>query len=513
MDCNSIKEYFVDYIDGKLNCTEEKLVSGHLEACKECREELLAMKTLVMSIDKSIMTIDIPPDFMDNVRNRINKTKNSARKRKPLKVILIAAIILVMSAASVLASSGDLFEIIKAMNPKARISSIVDKGFGNRLNISKVDKDIKITVTDVAADDIQTLISFKIEDLKKGKYYNADFENGINIKERWGDRKEDPISNMYISMFSTMGESALTLRPIDTSEKTIHLSFNKLELKEGEKKSYIEGNWEFEIPLKKYEGKSYKIDSSLKIDGFNINFYKINVSPTLTTLYFNYKNGNSKVKMTNLEDVSLIANGKEYGTYNFGNESAGSYSPSGSGSSELTFESMFFDNPKNIEIKISSINTDIALEEEKEFIIGLYKTSPQEFEFLGTKIYVDNIKAGDNITFDLSESVENRQYETLDTMFKSVTSEDEENHFSKVVGSHTEAFIVDEDNNKYDFFDALSMWDKIRNKKPAYYPSKINYSMNPSENWDIRKEKAIKMVITGYSKTKFVDETVKVKLK
>ncbi len=512
MDCKKIRAGFIDYMDGSLKDEERRLIDGHLENCKDCREELIAMKVMVNDINISNNDINIPSDFMDNIKNRVNKTIALRKKKKPLRVILIAAAILVMSAVTVFASQGELLDFIKSLNPKNRISNLVDKGVGNRLNISKVDKNIKITVTDVAADDIQTLISFKIEDLKDGKSYHASYTDGINIKERWGRAGEETGIDMYTSLFNVEGENTLTLYPIDTKEKTIHLSFNKLQLDSGEAKEYVEGNWEFEIPIKKYEGKSYEIHESIKLDKYTVYFRKINISPTLTTLHFDHDNVSSDEEMLGLEDVRIIANGKEYKPYNFGHGSWDSYSTVGYGSSEMTFDSMFFDNPKNIEIKIGRISTKAIEDEPKEFVINLDETSPQEFEYLGTKMYIDNLKIGDNITFDLSQSIDNRKYEVLDNKFQSVEGWGGKKYFAGA-SNFAEAYYVDKDNIKYECFDALSKWDKIRNKKPVFYVSKTNHKLKPSDGWDIKKEKAIKMLIEGYTKTKFVDGTVKIKLK
>ena len=56
-------------------------------------------------------------------------------------------------------------------------------------------------------------------------------------------------------------------------------------------------------------------------------------------------------------------------------------------------------------------------------------------------------------------------------------------------------------------------WEEIRDKRPVMYIANTSWKLQPVDGFDIKKEKSIRMVIDGYSKTKFVDEVVKVKVK
>ena len=85
--------------------------------------------------------------------------------------------------------------------------------------------------------------------------------------------------------------------------------------------------------------------------------------------------------------------------------------------------------------------------------------------------------------------------------------------YFSVVGNFNEAYYIDKDDNKYKYFDALAKWDEIREKRPVIYIANTNWKLHPVDGFDIKKEKSIRMIIDGYSKTKFVDEVVKVKLK
>ena len=515
MKCDYIRESFMDYLDGSCTSNEEKNLTDHLEVCTECREELAALKRLVSGIDESMDSINVPEDFMKNIRARALKIdlKESKRKRSPLRVLFIAAVILTMSVVTVFAAREPIMELIKRISPESRINKIVDKGMGDRLNISKIDKDIKITITDVVADDIQTLISFKIEDLKSGKEYGVEFNDVIDIKERWGAQVKDTTIKMYNSVFNTGGKGMLTLYPIDTEKKTINLAFTKLETNVGGIKEVTEGNWNFEIPIKKYPGKSYDIKGSVKVEDYSIYFNRINISPTLTTLYFNHSSGyNRNEEISGLEDMRIIAKGKEYKPYNFGGGDWNSYSTIGYGYKQMTFDSMYFDNPKDIQIKLSRISTRITEEKPKEFVIRLDETSSQEFEYLGTKLYIENIKVGEDITFDLKQPVSSKKYEMLQTQFWPADGHSSEKGFS-AGGNYNELYYVDKDDNKYEYYDGLLKLDELREKRPVLYIASSSWKLHPVDGFDIKKEKSIRMIIDGYTKTKFVDKVVKVKLK
>lgn len=515
MKCDEVKQYFIDYLDGNLNAEEKLNIDNHLESCSECREELMDLEKLFNEINESKEDVNVPENFMNNVKDRALKINISGakKKRRPLRVFLVAAVILILSVGTVFADKNPLVELFKLINPESRINNIVDKGIGDRLNISKIDKDIKITITDVVADNIQTLISFKIEDLKSGKQYNVKYDDGIDIKERWGEQIRDTNIKMYTSLFNKDGKGVLTLYPIDTEKKTINLSFNKVEGKTGDSKEVIDGNWNFEIPIKRYEGKNYDIKASVKVDDYTIYFNKVTISPTLTKLSFSHTSGtNRNEELIGLEDVRIVANGKEYKPYNFGHGNWNPYSTIGYGDNEMTFESMYFDNPKNIEIKISRINKRITEEKPKEYVIKLDETSPQEFDYLGSKLYVENLKVGEEITLDLKQPVYNKKYEVLSTMFWPMEGLSSEKYFS-TGGNHNEAYYIDKDNNKYEYYAALLNWDEIREKNPAMYIANTNYKLQSMGSFDFKKEKAIMMVIQGYTKTIFVDESAKVKIK
>ncbi|MCM0647128.1 DUF4179 domain-containing protein [Clostridium swellfunianum] len=514
MNCEAIKEYLIDYLDGNLSEEEKIKVSKHLEECEECRQELYEVEKMISEIEQSREDIVIPKDFMLNVKNKVDSTKNGGRKlRKSLRTMLIAAAILTMSVATVFAAKEPIMNLIKLINPDSRMNKLIDRGYGNKLNISRTDKNIKITVTDVVADDMQTLISYKIEDIKEGKEYRIKYNDGIDIKENWVKQLEGTNIKMYTAVFNSGGTGTLTLYPIDTDDKTINLTFKKLITKSGDSEEVVEGNWSFEIPITKHEGKSYDINASIKVENYTIEFNKITISPTLTRLGFNCRNGGKKnERVLGLEDVRIFVKGKEYKPYNFGHGDWNAYSAVGYGNNEMTFDSMYFDNPKEIEIRVTRISTEISESKPVELFVKLDEDKPQEFEYLGTKLLVNNLKVGEDITFEFNQPEYSDKFEMLSTEFWPADDHSAEKSFSSGGGSN-EVYYIDKYNKKHEYLNALSDWDKIRINDPVLYIANTKYKLEPSKGLDIKKEKTFRVLINGYTKTRFVNEAVKVKLK
>ncbi|MEG2018742.1 MAG: anti-sigma factor, partial [Clostridium sp.] len=142
MKCDEVKQYFIDYLEDNLADEEKLNINIHLEGCSECRAELLELKSLVNEINENKEEINVPVDFMDKIRERALKINNpeAKRKKRPLKVFFIAAVILTLSVGTVFADKFPFAELFKLMNPEPRIENIVDKGKGDRLNISKIDR-------------------------------------------------------------------------------------------------------------------------------------------------------------------------------------------------------------------------------------------------------------------------------------------------------------------------------------------------------------------------------------
>ncbi|MBW1999985.1 MAG: zf-HC2 domain-containing protein, partial [Deltaproteobacteria bacterium] len=107
MECEVIRQYLSEYVDGALDEETRTLVDKHLSSCRGCREELEALKSLVNELG-SMESVDPPEDFLDQLHARmdrpswpsriIRKLFTPMRTKIPLELAgAVAVLILVFS--------------------------------------------------------------------------------------------------------------------------------------------------------------------------------------------------------------------------------------------------------------------------------------------------------------------------------------------------------------------------------------------------------------------------------
>lgn len=175
MICEDLELYIVDYVEEILDEKKRKEIDEHLHICEKCRNEVETFR----EFPKLIELNNIKPNekFINNIEERV-KSRNVkiSYRRGIFKTILIAAVILCMSIITVIPYQN---VIINLMRKEAIVEEIIDKGFGEGGNISKIDKVIKVTITSVAADDTQILVFYRIENLKRDKIYAPILDDGV----------------------------------------------------------------------------------------------------------------------------------------------------------------------------------------------------------------------------------------------------------------------------------------------------------------------------------------------
>lgn len=78
MNCKEIREYFPAYIDGDAGDEVAVRIRTHLKDCEACGAELERLREVVEGL-RSMEELDVPPDFLVKVREKIEK--GSALKR------------------------------------------------------------------------------------------------------------------------------------------------------------------------------------------------------------------------------------------------------------------------------------------------------------------------------------------------------------------------------------------------------------------------------------------------
>lgn len=303
MDCDLIKGKLIDYIDGELPKEEMKEIREHLNKCEHCNNQYNELLMTTNYIKDNFRKInDKRLDF-----KRI-KSKNRIRKIKRTGIMAVALSFLLV----VTALATDMFDFMKYWknsSKKATINweSLIDNGMGQKLNITKVDKNIKVTVEGVIADKLNTLILLKVEDLKgKTRFaapFGADKYESIEIGgdiERLSSQLP-PILN-YSNLYQeneNINKMILKTNPLTKEEGTIKVKIREfMSMINDNKESIIrvKGNWDLEISAKKLKSKEYSIDKKINLDGYELEIKKVTIAPTETDIEYEMRNINPEKK-------------------------------------------------------------------------------------------------------------------------------------------------------------------------------------------------------------------------
>lgn len=291
--------------------------------------------------------------------------------------------------------------------------NLLDNGIGSKLDISAVDKDIKVTAEGVIGDDFNTLVLIKIEDLKGESKYSIDF-NRIDLDrienypikisgdmpERYLHERssgEEPVytTPSYSTLYSQskkFNRVILSTTEIDGDEGNIHIDISRLSTMVNnaeESPISVAGNWNLQIPVKKINAKQYHIDKTIQFDGNEVIIQKITMSPTKTIVDSKIKKINEE-KGYNLENVTFsIRHGlKKYGSSTF----PSTFSTTGTNQEYIDMrqilESIYLESPDKIQLIIESC--EYFVEDEKIYDIHI-DNLPQIIEYNGSNITIEDI--------------------------------------------------------------------------------------------------------------------------
>ena len=514
MACSDIKEKLIDYIDKTLSKEERERINSHLKECSDCSKELKGLKDTISYVEGERDSIKVPKDIVKNInRDNLKSNVSISKVKMPFKVSLVA--IALFAIFVVTSFAADELGILnwwkeRSLKESQSIEELISRGYGDDIGISKTDNSIKITLESVVADDINTILMMTIEDLEGNRklipYYEGIFASGDFKLGEYEDNALNGDTNLYTEE-SNKSKVIINLKPLDKENGNIKLSLEDLIINQGKidnKGKVVKGNWDFEIPVTKHDSVVYKLDKSMKINNRDIFFDELVIAPTKTLLKYSY----TSVLTKDLSDFSIIAKDKEYKSKRFGFSSSSSHSSTGENSGTVEFDSMYFDNVDNVNIKVNSYVKEVL--NFAEYDIALDKGFPQEFEYMGSKIAIENIVVGEETTkVIMTESLENRKYERLEFEFK-----DEEGNYYPF-GDTYDGYVIDSKGKKVKINEYWFNDEKL--DKPRIYPTKHNIELyNIRNKYNERKKGEFipsKLKIKGYHETVYIDKGIKIKLK
>lgn len=430
MICKEIEEKLVDYIDGILDEEDTIAVNKHIEHCEDCKNNLDDLKEAINYIGDVNKNIEAPYDLMETIKKEVQIKRNLVRKpRVKIGYIALVSIIMTLLITSVFANESIQTYLErwkgKSLEESQSIEQLIAEGYGEKINIISEDKNIKMTVESVMADDINTVLLIEVEDLNgETKYAPILSEDRIVVNGNFNyylpgnsdafkmDKARIQGSFLLYTPEKNKTRTVLSLSSIASEHDEIELIINALQIISEENTSVphaiggqyyydkhsediIEGLWSFKVPVKTSESIIYDINEEMILDGNKIIFNQLKVSPTMTTLTYKFnKRQNKEYIIDHLNNISIEADGKLYEMKSYGRGSmrTNNYRPS---EGTISFDTMYFQIPNKIKIKVGGYN--ISVNERSILEVDVSKSFPQEFQYLNSKIRVTNIQGDENI--------------------------------------------------------------------------------------------------------------------
>ncbi|MGE7119055.1 DUF4179 domain-containing protein [Peribacillus sp. NPDC046944] len=528
MKCKDVQADLLDYLEGVLDEMRTKEMEEHIQECEGCRMEMNGLKQVIASLESGNDSIVVPEDFMTGVRARISITQKGRRTfipnhRRRVMMGMAAALFLLVFMGTAVATNG--FESVmdwwkdSTNKQSEQVESYIQQGLGEKVNLVAESNGVKVTITSVVADDIQTLIYYEVEDRKKENKYGINFTEGLKIanQDRDWDKEDDstfsPInsSSALYSEKDYVYKGELGALPMSADEGTIQLELTKLEKminqsSEGEgsegipggSNEFIEGKWHFDIPVKKHPALVYAIKKETKIEGNPVIFDKVTIAPTATILTYRYRNDNDEKNMEYLQMASIESDGTF--VYPIMGSGGGGGSAAGWNSTDATFESLYFDQPKEIRVHMGPAS--FFVEDSARFEIDPSKELPQTFEYLGSGISIDSIKVGKPTEVVMTEELKpKRKYETLHFHFY-----DKDGQGSS--GNRRDGYYRDKEGHTYKASENFHRLNEL--EQPRFFSTDHQIELSTDDG----KEPfaPIGIEIEGYSITTFYDQVIEIPL-
>ncbi|MCH1626861.1 DUF4179 domain-containing protein [Ferdinandcohnia quinoae] len=527
MKCS--EERLIDFIEGSLNDEEIREVEAHLLECDSCKRELVELQEMIAILDNEKESVEIPNDFMKNVRKKVvttQKTRNRTYKHSAV-MGLIATLFLTIFVGTAVATNGfaTFFDWWKDLSNKQneKMEEFIEHGLGDQLNLVAESNGVKVTINSIVADDIQTLIYYEVEDMLHENKYMVNLIQGINIAnmKQFKGSEEDPSFSPVNNQLNLYSESEnvykgrLGISAMSVSEGKIELQISKLEkvanapsdskqkLNPPENETeFIEGDWSFEIPVKKHEAIIHKLNVETEIEGNPVVFDKLTIAPTATILSYRFQDAALNKKLEHIQIAQLETKKSEVNADIFGlvGTSSGGQS-SGWITADATFESLYFEKPKQVKIHVGTLS--YSVEVNKEIPIDINKELPQIFEFMDNQISINKIDIGNPTIIEMTEELpQNRKYEMLHLQFDT----DNGNGSS----SNVNGYFIDKAGEKYKVEDYMFRLNEL--DQPRFFSTEHHISLGEAGPMNGDKVIPTKLVIEGYTTTIFTDEVIKINL-
>jgi hypothetical protein len=498
LSCERNRLFLIDYVEGNLDRDKVVELENHLRRCEICRGEINELIDTIGYIREESENYIVPENFMNNIKKKVKGTVSKKRRyKKSFRVAVVVAVMLTLFVTVTLASNGFKglinYWLVGSEQQDEILNRDLSTKYLNNLSISAIDKDIKITITGVLADNMHIQIFYEIEDLKQlAKYYPIS-ESSIIV--------DNPIiSQMNLFTRDKYKQRGSIVLSTIGQENIVNLKFKTLK-SNNIINVVVEGNWEFNIPITKYKVKEYNLDKEIMIDGHSVILEKLTVAPTVTVLKYKYYCNEEGEKFEGINRVKLITDNRIYHS-KFIPIGLGQGVSEGWHTREIKLDSIYFDNTDNIGIEIEEYT--VFIENKKEFKINPYKNGYQVINYLDNKISITNIKIGSPTTLQMYETLKwERKYQMLDFYFI--------NSHNNIIPREDKitAYFISKNNKIYYYEDA---WAKNMYSDGLKFLTS-HHEISLLENKEKEDNIPTKLVIEGYNVIRSANKRIELETK
>ncbi len=512
--CKNYERKFIDYLGKTLEREEKVDLEIHLHSCIDCQRELSSIQDTIFTLTEAGENVRMPSNFMENIENKLEETKRKrlrSRKKKNIWGMSVAAFFVLMICTGFVTNSyANMYYswIGWTESEDEQLIAYWKKGLGEPLNLVKENNGVKITIKSAIADDIQTLIYYEIEDTTNDRQYTMNMYDGVMVENEFEVLDRSVQERYYPPIFQkntqdddepNVFKGKISLLPIEEDEATIELKITRLQQMFDsiesastipyEEIQFLEGDWTFDIPVKKHEAIVHDLDQEIEVDGIPITLTKLTLAPTATLLDYQFENFQQNRHINTILFKEIRANDRT--------AKAEVYSMNWL---QASFEAIYPYEPDHVEIQFHALD---YYQEDRATIKIQDKELPQTFEYGGSDISIDRITIGNptqiELTYGLSEE---REFESLNIF---LLPENEKDPIS--IGGSSEGVLIDREGNQYDIEDYVYNYETV--EQPRYFETK-----HVMEIYDNASDQAIpkNLEIQGYMSSTYLDNIVEISL-
>lgn len=520
--CKDYQKHYLDYMEKTMDRPEKIEFEKHIYHCQNCQEDLATFQDVALTLmDYAKVNTNLPDltHFMENVKKRLTeKEKNRKQKYKKrirLGLVFASAFAAIIGFAFV---TGAFHYVYYGWTEEdEQLRAFLQQDLGQRVNLEAESDGVKVKITGVVADEVQTLVFYKIEDSDEDSQYFLNYEDGLYVENENEIMSQETYPRFYLPDLNAdlnkneenVFYGKVGLRPLKDENGTMALKISKLiklvpdpSVPGGLKFDNIEyktGEWNFEVPVSKQPSIEYLLNKQTEIEGIPVRLEKLTIAPTATILQYGSQIGKpeKRIDFVNLGDLEV--NNVKLKADRYGGSFPSLQQDEDWSTFQAHFDPLYGDKPKEVKVKFESAY--FTFENDKTIELDVNQEYPQTFEYAGSTISIDKVEVGQPTSIVISNhEVQNREYESLHLNF--VGENENEIHEMQMDG---EGVLVDKNGVEYDVKDIGQLeYEKL--EQPRHFMTLQTIKLDG--NNVVPK----KLIISGYNTTKYLDNVVKISL-